>query len=85
MGITTTEPPARLLDLTRLVSRAGRSLTGVDRVEYAYAEELVAKEKYGPVVPVITTPLATGAIPTDTMRAHLAKIEAGWLRDRASA
>jgi glycosyltransferase involved in cell wall biosynthesis len=26
----------RLLDLTRLVSRAGRPLTGVDRVEYAY-------------------------------------------------
>ncbi|MGR3483154.1 glycosyltransferase family 4 protein [Salipiger marinus] len=41
MGITTTEPPARLLDLTRLVSRAGRSLTGVDRVEYAYLDRLV--------------------------------------------
>lgn len=33
-------PPARLLDLTRLVSRAGRHLTGVDRVEYAYARAL---------------------------------------------
>lgn len=33
-------PPARLLDLTRLVSRAGRMLTGVDRVERAYALEL---------------------------------------------
>lgn len=74
------------LDLTRISSRLLRGApTGIDRVEYAYAEELVAKEKYGPVVPVITTPLATGAIPTDTMRAHLAKIEAGWLRDRASA
>jgi glycosyltransferase involved in cell wall biosynthesis len=32
----------RLLDLTRLVSRAGRVLTGVDRVELAYLEALVA-------------------------------------------
>ncbi len=32
--------PARLLDLTRLVSRAGRGLTGVDRVELAYLRHL---------------------------------------------
>ena len=31
----------RLLDLTRLVSRAGRPLTGVDRVEFAYLEHLL--------------------------------------------
>ncbi|WP_226624838.1 glycosyltransferase family 4 protein [Alloyangia pacifica] len=43
MGITITEssPPARLLDLTRLVSRAGRVRTGVDRVEYAYLDRLL--------------------------------------------
>lgn len=33
---TTTNKAARLLDLSRLVSRAGRTLTGVDRVERAY-------------------------------------------------
>jgi len=34
--------PARLLDLTRLVSRLGRGpLTGVDRVEHAYLGELL--------------------------------------------
>ncbi|NVO26186.1 glycosyltransferase family 4 protein [Donghicola sp. C2-DW-16] len=33
---TTTNKAARLLDLTRLTSRAGRTLTGVDRVERAY-------------------------------------------------
>lgn len=33
-------PPARVLDLTRLMRRAGRVLTGVDRVEYAYARAL---------------------------------------------
>ncbi|MDZ4135823.1 MAG: glycosyltransferase family 1 protein, partial [Paracoccaceae bacterium] len=35
--------PARLLDLTRLVSRLGRGvLTGIDRVELAYLERLLA-------------------------------------------
>jgi glycosyltransferase involved in cell wall biosynthesis len=36
-------PPARLIDLTRLVSRLGRGpLTGVDRVELAYLDALLA-------------------------------------------
>ncbi|QRF65011.1 glycosyltransferase family 4 protein [Ponticoccus alexandrii] len=39
MAITTADP-IRLLDLTRLVSRAGRPLTGVDRVEYAWLDHL---------------------------------------------
>lgn len=42
--------PARLLDLTRLVSRAGHAtLTGVDRVERAYLRELMGQpgELYG--------------------------------------
>ncbi len=34
-------PPARVLDLTRLVSRAGRVLTGIDRVELAYLNWLI--------------------------------------------
>jgi glycosyltransferase involved in cell wall biosynthesis len=38
-------PPARLLDLTRLVSRLGSGpLTGVDRVECAYLTHLLAGE-----------------------------------------
>ena len=35
-------PPARLLDITRLMSRAGRGLTGVDRVELAYLHAFLA-------------------------------------------
>lgn len=36
-------PPARLLDLSRLVSRAGRGpFTGIDRVEFAYLRALLA-------------------------------------------
>ncbi|MHC0052098.1 glycosyltransferase family 4 protein [Actibacterium sp. D379-3] len=43
--ITTNRPPAaRLLDVSRLVSRAGRGpLTGVDRVEMAYLTRLLAE------------------------------------------
>jgi glycosyltransferase involved in cell wall biosynthesis len=37
-------PSARLLDLTRLVSRLGRSaLTGIDRVELAYLQHLISR------------------------------------------
>ncbi len=41
MAITTPEAPTRLLDLTRLISRAGRPMTGVDRVEFAYLDNLL--------------------------------------------
>ncbi len=41
---TTDSPPARLLDLTRLVSRVGHGpWTGVDRVEMAYLTRLLAE------------------------------------------
>jgi glycosyltransferase involved in cell wall biosynthesis len=46
-------PPARLLDLTRLTSRAGRVLTGVDRVERAYLQELLRRE--APVFGLVRT------------------------------
>ena len=38
----TSPPSARLLDFTRLLRRAGRVWTGVDRVELAYMEALIA-------------------------------------------
>ena len=41
---TITKPPARLLDITRLLRRTGRVLTGVDRVERAYAQALAADD-----------------------------------------
>ena len=43
---------ARLLDLTRLVSRAGRPFTGVDRVEYAYLSRLASD---GPLYGLVRT------------------------------
>ncbi len=40
--ITNSNPAARCLDLTRLISRVGRGpLTGVDRVEFAYLDHLL--------------------------------------------
>ena len=40
------ETAARLLDLTRLVSRLGRGpLTGIDRVEYAYLDHLLNMDR----------------------------------------
>lgn len=50
----TTAPPARLFDITRLVSRAGRVLTGVDRVERAYLRALLGGGT--PVFGIIRTP-----------------------------
>jgi hypothetical protein len=42
LGTTThNPPPARLLDLTRLMRRAGKVLTGVDRVEAAYLRAML--------------------------------------------
>ena len=38
---TSNAPPARCLDVTRLIRRAGRVMTGVDRVEYAYLNRLI--------------------------------------------
>lgn len=54
-GSGMTAPPARLLDLTRLTTRAGRVLTGVDRVELAYAEALSADPV--PCFGLVSTPL----------------------------
>jgi len=45
MDITQNRPPARCLDLTRLVSRVDRGpMTGIDRVELAYLEKLLSIE-----------------------------------------
>jgi glycosyltransferase involved in cell wall biosynthesis len=44
--IQNSQPPARLLDITRLVRRAGRFLTGVDRVEMAYLDAFLAEPEH---------------------------------------
>lgn len=64
-------PPARLLDLTRLVSRLGRGpMTGIDRVEFAYLAHLLTLET--PLFALVRT--AAGFLMLD--RAGLHKIAA---------
>ena len=54
-NVSHSPPPARLLDVTRVLRRAGRVWTGVDRVELAYLEALVAGSV--PVWGLMRTPL----------------------------
>ena len=55
IGYRIPPPPARLLDFTRLLRRAGRVWTGVDRVELAYMEALIADKV--PVWGLARTPI----------------------------
>lgn len=56
------EPKARLLDVTRLVSRIGRGpLTGVDRVERAYLQALLAR--HTPLFLLLQTPYGYIVLP----------------------
>ncbi|MCB1313451.1 MAG: glycosyltransferase family 4 protein [Sedimentitalea sp.] len=43
LAITSNSPPARLLDISRLIRRAGRLPTGIDRVERAYLRHLLSR------------------------------------------
>ena len=71
-------PPARLLDVTRLVSRAGRVLTGVDRVEAAYLDASVADSV--PVRGLCRTALGYVLLDEDGLRAVAAARVEGWGR-----
>jgi len=60
----TAEPKARLLDITRLVSRIGRGpLTGIDRVERAYLKALLALPT--PVFLLLATPIGYLLLPRE--------------------
>ena len=54
LDTTLNKPPARVIDITRLIRRAGRVLTGVDRVEMAYVRALIAQDC--PVFALARTP-----------------------------
>lgn len=68
---TTPPAPPRLLDVTRLVSRAGRMPTGIDRVERAWLGRLLAGP--GPLFGLLRTPY--GFLLLD--RAGLARLDRG--------
>ncbi len=68
-------PTARLLDLTRLMSRAGRVLTGIDRVERAYLDRLMADPV--PAFGLIRTSLGYLLLDRDGMAAMAQAVASG--------
>ena len=66
-GTTIGSGGARCLDLTRLISRAGRRLTGVDRVEMAYLTRLL--EEDDPIFALVRTSLGYILLERDGMTA----------------
>ncbi|MFC2968495.1 glycosyltransferase family 4 protein [Acidimangrovimonas pyrenivorans] len=72
-------PPARLLDLSRLVSRAGLAApTGIDRVEQAYLSELLARPE--PLFALVRTTLGFVLLDREGAAALAQRIagERGW-------
>lgn len=73
------------LDITRIAYRlTGTTPTGIDRVEFAYAERILRDEAYRDSVCVFTAPFFTGALRRDLMQNVLDRIELAW-RVRMSA
>ncbi|WP_438990184.1 glycosyltransferase family 4 protein [Lentibacter sp.] len=71
--MTSDLPSARLLDLSRLLSRAGRVMTGVDRVERAYLRALIKSDV--PAYGLIRTPLGFLLLDEGGMKKLAAKID----------
>ncbi|MBV8935120.1 MAG: glycosyltransferase family 4 protein [Alphaproteobacteria bacterium] len=66
-----------LFDLSRLVSRAGRGTpTGIDRVELAYAEHLIASKH--PLCFTLMTPFGFGGVSRAQAHAYLEHLAWAW-------
>jgi glycosyltransferase involved in cell wall biosynthesis len=73
------EPPALILDVTRLVARAGRPvLTGIDRIERAYLIEILRRDPGARLV--VGTRAGQLLLP-----AAAGRILSGWIDDPAKA
>jgi glycosyltransferase involved in cell wall biosynthesis len=67
------------LDVTRIATRVfGSAPTGIDRVEYAYATEILARHKELETVGVITTPLFSGALRGPVIEEVLDRVAHAW-------
>ncbi len=67
------------LDITRVATRMiGSAPTGIDRVEYAYATEIMCKPSGVDSVGVITTPLFTGALRKPLIEEVLRRVALAW-------
>src|SRR5215471_5251334 len=68
-----------LFDLSRLLSRAGRGTpTGIDRVELAYAQHLLAKGDGNTCFAALNARGALGALPQRISQRFVAEIAAAW-------
>lgn len=72
-AITTNRPPARCLDITRLIRRVGRVMTGVDRVEMAYLQRLCRED--APFFALARTRIGYVLLDRDGARAICARLE----------
>ncbi len=67
------------LDVTRIATRMiGSAPTGIDRVEYAYANGILDESSGINSISVITTPLFTGAIGKPLIREVLGRVALAW-------
>ncbi len=67
------------LDVTRVATRMiGSAPTGIDRVEYAYATEIICNPSGVDCVGVITTPLFTGALRKPLIQEVLGRVALAW-------
>lgn len=71
--MTNSPAPARLLDLTRLISRAGTVLTGIDRVELAYLRAIIADK--APCFAVVRTGFGYALLNQAGMAEIMARVE----------
>jgi hypothetical protein len=70
------------LDITRIAYRiTGTTPTGIDRVEFAYANRLLRDPAYSGTICVFTAPFFTGALRRDMMLGVLDRIELAWRLD----
>jgi glycosyltransferase involved in cell wall biosynthesis len=67
------------LDVTRIATRIiGSAPTGIDRVEYAYATEILRNHTDVDPVSVLTTPLFSGALRGAVIEEILARVANAW-------
>ncbi len=70
------------LDVTRIATRIiGSAPTGIDRVEYAYATEILRQHRDFDPVTVITTPLFCGALRGSVIEDILNRVALAWRLD----
>lgn len=68
-----------LLDITRVATRIIRSgPTGIDRVEFAYAKEILRNQRDFTALGTITMPVFTGALRQSRVDDVLGRVEAAW-------